>query len=88
MAALFDFLKKALDGIGGADIPPVILRELIKGQTVIQVAVQTVTGAGVDGFIFEQKSGGGLLGLFKAFLIENGAQLWLDLVVLFFGNVA
>jgi len=38
MAALLDFLEETFNGVGCADEPPVVLRELIKGETLLQIA--------------------------------------------------
>ena len=51
MAALLDFLEETFNGVGCADEPPVFLWEEIKGEAIIQISLETVTGRGIDIFI-------------------------------------
>ena len=88
MATLFDFLKKAFDGIGCADEPPVFLGKEIKGQAFGQITAETIAGGQVGLLILEEKRSRRLLGLFQIVLIENGSQFRIDLLLLLGGDVA
>lgn len=65
-----------------------LLREGVKGQTRFQIALQTLDGRQIDRSILLDKSGYGLISRLLIFLLEQGPQLWFELLLLFGGHVA
>lgn len=88
MRAALDLKEQAFNDIGGPDRLPVGFGEVVKGQTSLQIAVQTLNGGGVKSLIFFDKSGHFLIGLLAVVLVENGLQFRFDPLLLFFGDVA
>ncbi len=88
MRAPLDFPEEPFHDIVGADRLPMLLGKGVKGQTRLQVALQAVDRRGKDFLIFLDEGGHGLIGDLTILLIEQGAQLQFDLVVLFVGDVA
>ena len=60
----------------------------IKGQTRLQIALQTLDRGRIDLLIFFDKGCHGLISRLPIFLVEQGSQFRLDLLLLFVGNGA
>src|SRR5437870_5323312 len=64
------------------------MAESVKGQTGLQIALQTGNGGRIHGLILLDKSRDGLISGLPIFLIEQGSQLWFELCLLLGGHEA
>src|SRR5436853_5775403 len=88
MRTTFDFPEQSFNDIIRSDGLPMLLREAVKGQTRLQIALQALDCPRIDWLILLDKCRHRLISLLSAFLVEQGLQLRFDLLLLFVWNVA
>jgi len=88
VGAPLDLPKQALNDVVGANAFPVLTWEGIKGQTGIQIALQTGHRRWIDTRVLFDESSYCLVSLRSMVLIKQGFEFWLHLITLLRGNVA
>ena len=88
MRTALDFPEKALHDIVGADRLPMLFGKGVEGQTRLQIALQTRDRRWIDGSVLFTKGCHGLISRLPILLIEQGFQLWFELLLLLGGHVA
>ena len=88
MRATLDFPEKPLDDIIGANGLPVFLWIRIEGQAGLQISLQTSNGRRIHRLILLDKSRHRLISRLPIFLLEQGFQFWLELLLLFRRDIA
>lgn len=83
MRTLLDFLEQTFDHVSGANSLPVRLGKGVESETGVAVAAQALDGGGIGGLVFGAEGAVLLVGGLAVGLIEDGTQLWQQLVVFF-----